>query len=81
LLADFEHFAAKFLVEHGHPAVLVFDNINAIAKKDPDLLSVLQSVAKEAADKGSYKLVFVCSDGTAPAQMKGKVPSVFPRRV
>jgi len=53
----------------------VFDNINVIAKNDPQLLYKLQSDAKEAADKGSYKVVFVCSDGVAPAQMKGKLLS------
>jgi len=81
LFADFEHFADKFLSEHGLPAVLVFDNINTIAKKDPELLYKLQSLAKEAADKGPYKIVFVCSDSTAPAQMKGKLLSVISRWV
>ena len=75
MLEDFEHLAAKFQAEYGHPAVLVFDNINAIADKDPELLYKLQSYAKEAADKGSYKVVFVCSGGVAPAQMKSKLLS------
>lgn len=73
ILADFKQFAAKFQAEHGHPAVLVFDNINAIAKHDPGLLWELQSRAKESADEKSFKVVFVCSDGVAPALMKGKV--------
>jgi hypothetical protein len=81
LFSDFEYFAAKFLVESGHPAVLVFDNVSVIAKKDPELLYKLQSVAKETADKGTYKIVFVCSECSAPAQMKGLLLSVFPRWV
>jgi hypothetical protein len=81
LFSDFEYFAAKFLVETGHPTVIVFDNVNAVAKKDPELLYKLQSVAKEAADKGTYKIVFVCSECTVPAQMKGLLLLVFPRWV
>ncbi|KAI5842016.1 hypothetical protein BZA05DRAFT_449381 [Tricharina praecox] len=69
LFADFEQFATRLLAEHGHRAVLVFDNIDVIAKEDPKLLYTLQSLAKEAADNGPYKMVFVCSDGPALAQM------------
>jgi len=55
--------------------VVVFDNINVIPNDDPKFLYQLQSNAKEAADKGYYKVVFVCSDGVALAQMKGKLLS------
>ena len=71
-LRDFELAAAKFKAENNRPAVLMYDNINIVAEKDPDLLSVLQARAKDVIDKDLYKVVFVCSDRVAPAQMRGE---------
>lgn len=69
---DFLRFAGKFQAENGRPAVLVFDNMNLIAQKSPDTLHGLQGRAKYAVDKSLHKVVFVCSDGLAPAVMNGK---------
>ena len=69
----FRRAAARYKAEHGRPAVLVLDDINIIAKADPDLLRVLQDNAKKAADNELFKLVFVCSDGVAPLQLNGKL--------
>ncbi|KAF8537844.1 hypothetical protein BDD12DRAFT_911207 [Trichophaea hybrida] len=67
---DFGHAATKFKAQHSRNAVLVFDNINVIAEADKELLAVLQGYAKIAADLGLFKVVFVCSDGVAPFQMR-----------
>lgn len=69
---DFLRFADKFQAENGRPAVLVFDNINLIAQESPRTLHGLQDRAKYAVDKSLHKVVFVCSDGLAPAVMNGK---------
>ena len=76
MFEDFERFAKKFKAEYHRPAVLVFDNINIVATKDPELLYTLQGIAKDATDRNLFKVVFVCSDGVAPAQMQGKLESV-----
>lgn len=44
-------------------AVLVIDNINRLALKDPDLLWILQNWAKDCADKKNLCIVFVSSEG------------------
>ena len=77
MLKDFRDYAVKFRAQHGRPAVLVFDNINVVAKKSPSLLYDLQALAKQAADAGIYKVVFVCSDGVAPPLLEGKLLSVI----
>ena len=74
MLKDFRDYAVKFRAQHGRPAVLVFDNINVVAKKSPSLLYDLQSLAKQAADAGIYK---VCSGGVAPLEMRGMLLSVI----
>ena len=72
LFEDFEHFAAKYKAETRGRAVLVLDNTNVLIAKDPEILDMLQDQAKTACDKDLYKVVFVCSDGTAPIRMEGK---------
>jgi Cdc6-like AAA superfamily ATPase len=74
LLVEFEKLAARFQAEHGRPAVLIFDDVDPIAR-DPELLRRLQRGAKEVADQRSYKVVFVCSDGVAPAQFRRMLSS------
>jgi hypothetical protein len=74
-LDDFERAAARFKVETNRCAVLLLDNVNVIARKDPTLLCMLQAKAKFAADNDLYKIIFVCSDGVAPTRMKGKLRS------
>ena len=51
---------------------MVIDNINVITDKQPEVLDMLQDRAKQAADKGLYKVVFVCPDGAALIWMQGK---------
>lgn len=52
--------------------MLVFANINLIAQESPRTSYGLQDRAKYAVDKSLHKVVFVCSDGLAPAVMNGK---------
>ena len=72
LFEGFEHFAAKYKAETGSRAVLVIDNLDVLVAEDPKILDMLQDKAKEACDKHLYKVVFVCSDGTALIRMEGK---------
>jgi hypothetical protein len=74
-LDDFERAAARFKLETNRCAVLVLDNVNVIAQTEPTLLSMLQAKAKFAADNDLYLIIFVCTDGVAPIQMKGKLRS------
>jgi hypothetical protein len=74
-LDDFERAAARFKLETNRCAVLVLDNVNVIAQTEPTLLSMLQAKAKFAADNDLYLIIFVCTDGVAPTQMKGKLRS------
>src|SRR5436305_12029923 len=72
VLSSFIELAREFKAKNGRPAVLVFDNINYLAKEDPKRLWVLQQFAKKAADSSEFIIVFVCSEGNAPVQMKGE---------
>ncbi|KAF8539504.1 hypothetical protein BDD12DRAFT_882193 [Trichophaea hybrida] len=67
---DIEHAATKFKAKHNQNAVLVFDNINVIAEADKELLAVLHGFAKIATHLGLFIVVFVCSDGVTPFQMR-----------
>lgn len=57
--------AEKFEQKHGRPMVLVIDSADRLAKKDPDFLAVLQDFAKDCADFGTLRIVFISSDGSA----------------
>jgi hypothetical protein len=72
ILKEFELLAQKFHSQTNRPAVLVFDNIDIVAARHPRLLETLQGYAKKACDHNLYKVVFVCSDGVAPPQMKSE---------
>jgi len=51
--------------------VLIFDNCDSLAKKDPKMLEVLQDTAKTAIDDSTWITVFMGSAGEAPEQMEG----------
>ena len=57
--------AAKFKANNGRPMVLVVDSADRIAKKNPDFLGELQDFAKDCADDGNLRIVFISSDGSA----------------
>ena len=57
--------AAKFKAKNGRPMVLVIDSVDRLAKKNPDFLGELQDFAKDCADDGNLRIVFISSDGSA----------------
>ena len=64
--------AKQFRAKHGRPATLVLDGVDYIAKGDEKFMGLLQDFAKNCADAGDLRVVFVSSDGTAPAFMMGR---------
>jgi hypothetical protein len=52
--------------------VLIIDNANRLAQKQPELLDLFQGYAKDTADNGTVSVVFVSSDGRIPGRMQGK---------
>jgi len=57
--------AKKFKAKHGCPMVLVIDSADVIAKNDASFLGFLQDFAKNCADMGTLRIVFISSDGSA----------------
>jgi hypothetical protein len=62
----------KFHEKHGRPAVLIFDSSERIAKASPAFLAELQEFAKDMTDSGILRVVFVSSDGSVLAQLRGR---------
>jgi hypothetical protein len=59
-LADAAYY---YMRKHNRPIVLILDQVNRIAKQDPDFLGILQDFAKDHADRGSIIIVFIASEG------------------
>ncbi len=57
--------AAKYKQKHGRPMVLVIDSVDVLAQKSPDFLGTIQDFAKNCADLGTLRIVFITSDGSA----------------
>ena len=53
--------------------VLIIDNANRLAQKQPELLDLFQDYAKLTADKGTVSVVFVSSEGNVPRRMMRKL--------
>ena len=71
LMSPLAAAAAAFRSKHGRPAVLVIDAVDRIAKQCPEFLGVLQDFAKDCADAGNLRVVFVADDSaTLPLLMK-----------
>jgi hypothetical protein len=74
MLDDFASAGQRFEEAHKENIpVVVFDNINVLAKRAPMFFAVLQGLAKEAADRKLFKVIFVSSDGRAPSLFQGKM--------
>ena len=65
LIQPLTNAAAKFKAKHGRPMVLVIDSADRIAEKNPDFLDELQDFAKDCADGGNLRVVFISNDGLA----------------
>ena len=61
----------------GQPPVIVYDNINQLIHKNPEILDFLQDDAKKNADDRKYIAVFVCSEGSVPRRMECKYDMIF----
>jgi hypothetical protein len=72
VLITFEKYAIDYKKRYGCVPVLVFDNCDSLAKKDPKMLEILQDTAKTAIDDSTWITVFVMSVGIAPEQMEGE---------
>ena len=55
--------------------MLVIDNINRLAKEAPKILEILQEAARDAVSANTFSVVFVTSDGLAPAQISSIIYS------
>ena len=65
LISKIMEVAAAYKLKHGRPAVLVIDDADIIAKENPAFLTLLQTAAKNGADTGTLRIVFVSSEGHA----------------
>jgi hypothetical protein len=70
-MMSFQKYAIDFKKRYGCVPVLIFDNCDALAKKDQNMLETLQDTAKTAIDDSTWITVFIGSVGGAPEQMEG----------
>jgi type IV secretory pathway VirB4 component len=54
LMSHFHKYAEDYTKTNGRPPVLVIDNVNRLADKDPKLLDEVQDIAKTATDKKCF---------------------------
>ena len=55
--------AELYTSKHGVPPVLVLDDMDLVAKKDPEFFVKMQDFAKKCADTGMLSVMLVVSDG------------------
>lgn len=80
VLITFEKYAIDFKKRYGSVPVLIIDNCDSLANKDPRMLEILQDTAKRAIDDSTWITVFVASVGNAPEQMEGLIMIRYPKR-
>lgn len=71
-LKAFKHFAERYRAKYNRPPIVIYDNINRLARMDQDILYMLQDDAKDNADKSNYIAVFVASEGVSQKIMMCK---------
>ncbi len=71
VIITFEKYAIDFKKRYGIVPVLILDNCDTLANKDPKMLEILQDTAKTAIDDSAWITVFITSVGIAPEQMEG----------
>ena len=79
MLITFEKYAIDFKKRYGSVPVLIIDNCDSLANKDPRMLEILQDTAKRAIDDSTWITVFVASVGNAPEQMEGLTMIRYPK--
>ena len=65
LFAKLKVVGAAYLAKYGRPPVLVIDGADVLYKKNPEFLTDLQTLAKNAADANTLRVVFVMSEKPA----------------
>ena len=65
LFAKLKVAGAAYLAKYGRPPVLVVDGADVLYKKNPEFLTDLQTLAKNAADANTLRVVFVMSEKAA----------------
>ena len=71
VLITFQQYAIDFKKRYGCVPVLIFDNCDALANKNEQMLETLQATAKVAIDDSLWVTVFVGSIGKSTEQMEG----------
>jgi len=67
VLQKLDNFSEDYTLKYKRPVVVVIDNINwLVSNKDSSVLKNLQDWAKDRADEGTIRVVFVSSEGVAP---------------
>jgi hypothetical protein len=69
VLRVFSDFAIKYKQEYKRAPVLIINNANRLAQKQPRLLDKFQTYAKKTADNRTASVVFVSSEGRVPRRM------------
>jgi hypothetical protein len=54
-----------YKAKHNRPLVIVVDSADFLAERCPAFLEFLQDFAKDCADRGTIRFVFICGDGPA----------------
>ena len=66
----FKRASAVYKKKYGKPTVIVYDNVDRLIHKNPEILDILQEDAKDNADGRKYIAVFVCNE--VPERMECK---------
>ncbi|RHZ44228.1 hypothetical protein Glove_750g52 [Diversispora epigaea] len=72
LSIQLQRTAIYYMKKYKRPIVLVLDQVDRIAKTDPEFLGILQDFAKDCADKGTLVFVFIASEDLVPQIMKSR---------
>ena len=75
-LKAFKHIAKLYKIKHNKPPIIIYDNVSRLARKNQDILEILQDDAKDNASR-DYIAVFVASEGVVPKIMMCKYGSIF----
>ena len=73
VLRVFSRLAIKYKQEYGKIPVLIIDDANKLTQKQQRLLDLFQDYAKEAADKGIAKVVFMSNERCVLHRMMSKL--------
>jgi hypothetical protein len=61
-----------YKTKYKKPPVIVYDNVDRLIHKNPEVFNILQNDAKDNADSRKYIAVFVSSEESVPQRMECK---------